>query len=147
MKCEEFRAMVQNGLDAKAETVLSIEAATHADTCVGCKEYYESMLALHGAMNNLPRVSPTPDFIASLNHIEQITFVPAKLSWVPEIRLAVSFLLPIALPYIAQEFSLNEIQIVLEIAILLLGLTAFGIAALKPLFLGSPAYRLAPDRR
>jgi predicted anti-sigma-YlaC factor YlaD len=147
MKCEELRALLQNGLDAGQEALVSSEARSHTGTCPSCKKHYESMLALHGAMYNLPRVSPTPDFVASLYHIDQIKFVPAKLSWVPEVRLAAAFLSPVALPYIAQEFSLDEIQYVLEAVILLLGLTAFGIAALKPLFLGSPAYRLAPDRR
>ena len=105
------------------------------------------MLALHGAMYRLPRMSPTPDFIASLDHIDRIDFVPARLSWGPEIRLAAMLLSPVALPYIAQEFSLDEIQYILEALILLLGLTVFGIAALKPLFLGSPAHRLAADQR
>ena len=74
-------------------------------------------------------------------------FCPAKLSWGPDIRLAAALLSPVALPHIAQQFSLDEIQYILEALILLLGLTVFGIAALKPLFLGSPAYRLAPEGR
>jgi hypothetical protein len=98
-------------------------------------------------MYRLPRLSPTPDFAASLNHIDRIKLIPARLSWGPEIRLAAALLSPVALPYIAQQFSLDEIQYILEALILLLGLTVFGIAALKPFFLGTPAYRLAPDRR
>jgi predicted anti-sigma-YlaC factor YlaD len=147
MKCEEFRALVQSGLDAKEETAVSREGRAHTDTCPTCKKYYESMLALHGAMYSLPRVSPTPDFVASLNHIEQIEYVPAKLSWRPEIRLAAALLSPLVLPYIAQQYSLDQIQYILEALIMLLGLTAFGIAALKPFFLGGHAYHLAPDRR
>jgi len=147
MKCEEFRALVQSGLDERRETLVSVEARTHTETCPTCKKYYESMLALHGAMYRLPRVSLTPDFVTSLNHIDQIKFVPARLSWIPEIRLAAALLSPVALPYIAQQYSLDQIQFVLEALILILGLTAFGIAAFKPFFLGSPAYRLAADRR
>ena len=147
MKCDEFRALVQSALDTKQETELSTETLAHVDTCPACKSYYESMLSLHGAMYRLPRLSPTPDFVASLNHIDQIKFIPAGLSWGPEIRLAAALLSPLALPHIAQQFSLDEIQHILEALILLLGLTVFGIAALKHLFLGSPAYRLAPERR
>ena len=147
MKCEEFRALVQGALDAKRETELRTETLAHINECPACKSYYESMLALHGAMYRLPRLSPTPDLVASLNHIDRIEYVPARLSWGPEIRLAAALLSPVALPYIAQQFSLDEIQYILEALILLLGFTVFGIAALKPLFLGSPAFRLAPDRR
>lgn len=143
MKCEDFRASVQSALDVVVDVDLSGELLDHAEACLSCKSYYESLLALHRALHRLPRVSPSADLVASLNRINQLDFVPVKLSWGPEIRLAVEMLIPVTLPYIAQAFSLDILQHVLEMLMLPLGLTLFGIAVLKPRFLGGPEYRIA----
>jgi hypothetical protein len=146
MKCEDFRASVQSALDVAVDAALSGELLDHAKACLSCKSYYESSLALHRALHRLPRVSPSVDLVASLSRINQLDFVPVKLSWGPEIRLAVEMLIPVTLPYIAQAFSLDVLQYVLEMLMLPLGLTLFGIAVLKPRFLGGPEYRIAPQQ-
>jgi hypothetical protein len=146
MKCEEFRASVQIALDGAIDVVLSGELADHAKACVSCKSYYESSLALHRALHRLPRVSPSAELIGSLNRINHLDFVPVKLSWGPEIRLAVEMLIPVAFPYIAQALSMELLQRILEMLMLPLGLSLFGIAVLKPWFLGGPEYRIVPDK-
>jgi hypothetical protein len=146
MKCEEFRTSVQIALDEAVDVVLSGELADHAQACVLCKSYYESSLALHRALHRLPRVGPSAELIGSLNRINQLDFVPVKLSWGPEIRLATEMLIPIALPYVAQALSMELLQHILEMLILPLGLSLFGIAVLKPWFLGGPEYRFVPDK-
>jgi hypothetical protein len=75
-----------------------------------------------------------------------LDFVPVKLSWGPEIRLAAEMLIPIALPYVAQALSMELLQHILEMLMLPLGLSLFGIAVLKPWFLGGPEYRVVPDK-
>jgi len=146
MKCEDFRALVQSALDVAVDVALSGELLDHAEACLSCKSYYESSLALHRALHRLPRVSPSAGLVTSLNRITQLDFVPVKLSWGPEIRLAVEMLIPVTLPYIAQAFSLDLLQHALEMLMLPMGLTLFGIAVLKPRFLGGPEYRIAPQQ-
>jgi hypothetical protein len=146
MKCEEFKESLQNLLDARGELDWPNELSVHATSCAQCRAFADSLIALHQAMQQLPRVSPSAELMGSLKKISQSDAPLVKIGWGPEIRLGAQLLLPLALPYIAQAFSLTTIQYLLEALILLLGLTVFGIAALKPLFLGSPAYRLAPDR-
>ncbi|MCX6145226.1 MAG: hypothetical protein NTZ35_18635 [Ignavibacteriales bacterium] len=137
---------VQSALDVAVDVALSKELLDHAEVCVLCKSYYESSLALHQALHRLPRVSPPADLIGSLNRINQLDFVPVKLSWGPEIRLAAEMLIPVALPYVAQAFSLDLLQHILEMLMLPLGLSLFGIAVLKPWFLGGPEYRIVLDK-
>jgi predicted anti-sigma-YlaC factor YlaD len=145
MKCEDFRESVQRMLDSEAEIVLAGELLAHAETCAQCRAFFESSLALHRAMSNLPRVSLPPDLLTSLQRIGQLDFVPVKLGWGPEIRLAAEMLIPIILTYAAQAFSFNLLQHVLEMLMVPLGLALLGIAALKPHILGGPGYRLAPE--
>jgi hypothetical protein len=146
MKCEDFRVSVQSALDVSVDVALPGELLEHADVCVSCKSYYESSLALHRALGRLPRMSPSADLVASLNRINQLDFVPMKVSWGPEIRLALEMMIPVALPYLAQALSMELLQHILEMLILPLGLSLFGIAVLKPWFLGGPEYRIAPDK-
>lgn len=143
MKCEDFRASVQSALDASVNVALSAEQLGHAEACESCKSYYESTLELHRALQQIPRVSPSVALVASLNRINQLDFVPMKLSWSPEIRLAIEMLIPVTLPYIAQVLSLDQIQHALEVLMLSLGLALFGVAVLKPRFLGKPQNRPA----
>lgn len=147
MKCEEFKESLQDFLDAREERDWPGELRAHTASCPQCRAFGGSLLALHGAMQQLPRVSASAELISSLKRIRPTDASLVKIGWGPEIRLGVQLLLPVALPYIAQEFSLDEIRFVLQTLILLLGLTVFGIAAWKPLFLGNPAYRLAPGQR
>ena len=146
MKCEDFKASVQNALDSSVDVDLSGKLLHHAEGCLSCRSYYESLLALHQAMYRLPRVSPSADFVDSLNRINQSDFIPLKLSWGPEIRLAIEMLIPLTLPYLAQAFSLDLLQRVLEMLMLPLGLSLFGIAVLKPYFLGGSGSRVAPEK-
>ncbi len=146
MKCEDFRVSAQNALDSSVDVALSGRLLHHAEGCLSCRSYYESLLALHRALHQLPRVSPSADLTLSLNRINELDFVPLKMSWGPEIRLAVEMLIPVALPYVAQTFSLDLLQRVLEMLMLPLGLSLFGIAVLKPYFLGGSGARVAPEK-
>jgi hypothetical protein len=146
MKCEAFRESVQNSFDAAISVTVSGELLNHAEVCVSCKSYYESSLALHQALYRIPRVSPSADLVRSLNRINQPESIRVKLSWGPELRLAVEMLIPVALPYIAQAFSLDHIQHALEVLMVSLGLALFGVAVLKPWFLRGSDYRTAPEK-
>ena len=147
MKCEEFRESLQNLLDAREERDWPNELSTHATSCPQCRAFGDSLIALHQAMQRLPSVSPSAELMDSLKRIRLADAPVVKIGWGPEIRLGAQLLLPLALPYIAQAFSLTTLRYLLEALILLLGLSIFWVAALKPLFLGRPAYRLAADQR
>lgn len=146
MTCQDFRDSVQSALDAATRVALPDELRAHAETCPQCIAFFESSLALHQAMHNLPQVSPSTEFVASLKRINQLDYVPVRLSWVPEIRLGAALLTPLALPYVAQAFSSDQLQHILEALILLLGLTFLGLTALKPYILGAPDYRPASEK-
>jgi hypothetical protein len=147
MNCEEFKESLQNLLDARQEHDWPNELSVHAASCPQCRACGDSLIALHQAMQHLPRVSPSAELMGTLKKINQPDAPLVKIGWEPEIRLGVQLLLPLALPYIAQAFSLTTLQYLLEALILLLGLSIFWVAALKPLVLGRPAYRLAADQR
>lgn len=145
MICQEFRESLQTTLDATPDVVLSRESETHVESCPDCRAFYESTLALHRALYQLPRVRPSQDLVAALNRIDQLDFVPVKLSWGPEIRLAAEMLVPVVLAYGAQLYSSELLQHILEASMLALGLTFFGIAVSKPYVLGAPEFRLSPE--
>jgi hypothetical protein len=147
MKCEEFRESLQNLLDTREERDWPNELSAHATSCPQCRAFGDSLIALHQALQRLPHVSPSAELMDSLKRIRQGDTPVAKIGWGPEIRLGAQLLLPLALPYIAQAFSLTTLQYLLEALILLLGLSIFWVAALKPLVLGRPAYRVAADQR
>ncbi len=148
MKCEVFKESLQCLLDGREELDWPDEMHAHAESCPHCRLFRDSLVVLHQEMKHLPRVSPSAELVDSLRKIKQRGAPLVKIGWEPEIRLGAQLLLPLALPYIAQAFSLTTIQYLLEALILLLGFTVFGIAALKPLFFGSPAaYCPAPDQR
>lgn len=146
MKCEEFKEFLQNLLDAREERDWPNELSAHAASCQQCRAFGDSLLALHEAMQRLPRVSPSAELMGSLKKIKQPDAPLVKIGWGPEIRLGAQLLLPLAFPYIAQAFSLTTIQHVLEALILLLGMTVFVISVLKPLFLGVPERRVSLEK-
>jgi len=146
MKCEEFRSRVQDELDRIGDEILPAEFREHADTCAQCGPFFESLIAVHRALRHLPRVSPPAELITALSKLDKPVYVPMKLSWSPDIRLAAAMVAPALLPYIAQALSFTLLQQILEMSILSLGMALFGIAALKPSFLGGPEYRVAPEK-
>ncbi|MBF8297150.1 MAG: hypothetical protein HW389_3695 [Bacteroidetes bacterium] len=146
MKCEEFKESLQNFLDAREERDWPNGLSAHASSCPQCRTFGDSMIALHQAMQRLPRVSPSAELMGSLKKIKQPDASLVKIGWGPEIRRGAQLLLPLALPYIAQAFSLTTTQHVLEALILLLGMTVFVMSVLKPLFLGVHERRVSLEK-
>jgi hypothetical protein len=146
MNCEEFKESIQNLLDAREERDWPNGLSAHAAGCPQCRVYGDSLLALHQAMQHLPRVSPSAELMGSLKKIKQPDARLVKIGWGPEIRLGAQLLLPLAFPYIAQAFSLTAIQYVLEALILLLGMTVLVISVLKPLILGVHERRVSLEK-
>jgi hypothetical protein len=146
MKCEEFRSEVQGEIDRSGEERLSTALRDHVEMCGECRTFFESLIAVHRALGRLPRVSPSAELVTALNQIEKPVYVPMKLSWGPDIRLAAAMVAPVVLPFIAQILSLTVLQQVLEISILFLGATLFALAVLKPSFLGGPEHRIVLDK-
>ncbi len=136
MKCEEFKESLQNLLDAREERDWPNELSAHATGCPQCRAFGDSLIALHQAMQRLPRVSPSAELMGSLKKIRRPDAPLVKIGWGPEIRLGAQLLLPVLAPYIAWAFSLDSIQHVLEALILLLGMTVLMISVLKPFILG-----------
>jgi hypothetical protein len=146
MKCGEFRLLVQGELDQIGDGALSAALRDHADTCIQCAAFFESLTAVHSDLRDLPRVAPPAELMAALRRIDKPVYVPMKLSWGPDIRLAAALVAPVLLPYAAQALSFTLLQQILEMSILSLGVTLFGIAVLKPSFLGGPEYRIVLDK-
>lgn len=146
MKCEEYRESIQNLLDAREERDWPHEMSAHAATCQQCRAFRDSLLALHHAMQRLPRVTPSAELMSSLRKSKQPDAPLAEIGWGPEIRLGAQLLLPLLLPYIAQVFSLDSIRHMVEALILLLGVTVFVMSILKPLILGVPEHRVSLEK-
>jgi len=146
MTCEDFAASVQKLLTQREPNALTGDLLSHAASCTNCRGMYESSLALHRALQNLPRIASSGEFVARLRRIDELPSPYAKLSWMPEVRLAVGMLLPLGLPYLTDMFFSESLQFVLQALIVLLGLTFLGVVVLKPLILGGPSYRFAPKR-
>jgi hypothetical protein len=146
MKCEEFKSLVQGELDQIGNGVLSTALHDHANTCIQCGAFFESLTAVHSALRDLPRVTPSAELMTALRRIDKPVYVPMELSWGPDIRLAAAMVTPVLLPYIAEALSYTLLQQIFEMSILALGVALFAIAALKPRFLGGPEYRIVPDK-
>jgi anti-sigma factor RsiW len=67
LNCQETQELIHGYLDGELDLVKSLEIERHLETCDGCKQSLENLVALRGAIrNNAPYFSAPADFRSSL---------------------------------------------------------------------------------
>ncbi|HTP12841.1 MAG TPA: hypothetical protein VMM37_04405 [Bacteroidota bacterium] len=137
MTCREFRNTLDKSLTHQPAPSLSEEMRLHRSSCKSCSTYYDSLVALHSALLDIPKEQIPPDLPARLKSIQRLPEPRSTgLGWMPEVKRGVLLLGPAA-AMVAASWLPPSTGTIVQFCILMAGLTILLSNILKPAFINN----------